>query len=407
MSRAAGGPLAGVRVTDFFWLIAGPATSRVLADFGADVIKVESQSRVDQIREAGVWPPQPTAVSVNATFNDCNTNKRSVTLNLNDPRGIDLAKELVRRSDVVTNNFTGSRMDRWGLGYEDLRRVRPDIIMLTMPVMGTTGPRAHFGANGLGVLAASGLARTLGFPGRPPVGMGPLYSDFVIPYFGVSAIMAALHHRERTGEGQFIDLAQVQAAASLLGPGILEYAANGHVPPPPGNRSRDDAPHGAYRCAGEDRWCAVAVRGNDDWRRLCAAIDRPDLAADGRFAAAAGRMHHQDEIDEALEAWTRGQDAWQVMHRLQAAGIAAGVVEDLEDIVTRDPQLMAMHFQELTDAGGETRYLTHAQPGRIDGETPALGRPPLIGEHNEEVFKGLLGLDDERYTELLVDRVIY
>ena len=247
-------PLEGLRVADFFWLIAGPATSRILADFGAEVIKIESLARMDLIREGGVWPAAEdlTENSRNGTFNDCNTNKLSVSLDLNRPEAIEIAKQLVAQSDIVTNNFTGDRMDRWGLGFEELRKVKPDIIMLTMPVMGTTGPYLKYGANGNGVIAYGGINMGMGFPERPPTGMGPLYSDFSTPYVAVSAIMAALHHRERTGEGNFIDLSQLEATVGLLGTQILEYTANGSVPERIGNRSRDWAPHGAYRCRGEE-----------------------------------------------------------------------------------------------------------------------------------------------------------
>ena len=234
-------PLDGLRVADFFWLIAGPATSRILADYGAEVIKIESRARMDLIREGGVWPaPEDlTANSRNGTFNDCNTNKLSVSLDLNRPEAIDLAKQLVSKSDIVTNNFTGDRMNRWGLSFEELQKVKPDIIMLTMPVMGTTGPYLTYGATGNGVIAYGGINMGMGFPERAPIGMGPLYSDFSTPYVAASAIMAAVHHRERTGEGSFIDLSQLEATVGLLGTQVLEYTANGDVPDRIGNRSRD------------------------------------------------------------------------------------------------------------------------------------------------------------------------
>jgi len=400
-------PLAGLRVADFFWLIAGPSTSRVLADYGADVIKIESEARVDNIRSIGVQPSQPGSIDTNGVFNDTNTNKRSVQLNLGDPRGIELAKEIVRHSDIVTNNFTGDRMDRWGLGYEELKKVKPDIIMLTMPVMGTSGPYRRYGSYGNGVIAYGGMSMNMGFPGRAPTGIAPLYSDFSTPYFAVSALMAALHHRERTGEGQFIELAQMEATVNLLGTDILEYTANGDLPPRPGNRSRDYCPHGAYRCAGEDRWCAIAVASDEDWRLLCAAIDRPELAADERFASAEARRAHEDAIDDVITAWTRDRDAWDVMRTLQGAGVIAGVVEDLEDMVTRDPGLSTRHLLAVERPGEGFTFTTHAQPSRMDGETPPLRRAPYLGEHNEEVYKGLLGLSAERFVELLAEQVIY
>ena len=398
------GPLAGIAVADFFWLIAGPATSRILADFGADVIKIESSTRGDQIRDGGVWPgpEQRTANSRNSVFNDCNTNKRSITLNLNNPDAIEVAKQLIAQSDIVTNNFKGDRMERWGLGYEELRKIKPDIIMLTMPVMGTTGPYLEYGANGNGVVAYGGISMGMGFPERPPVGMGPLYSDFSTPYVAVSALMAALHHRERTGEGTFIDLAQLEATVGLLGPQILDYTANGVAPERRGNRSPDWAPHGAYPCRGDDRWIVIAVRSEDEWRRLCDLIDEPQLADDARFATNADRLEHADALDEAIAGWTRERDAWELTHELQRGGVAAGIVEDLEDMLTRDPHLPERHFVEVPGDDDGLSYITHGQPARLNGRSPRLARPPNLGEHTEEVLKGVLGISDERYVELLV-----
>jgi benzylsuccinate CoA-transferase BbsF subunit len=399
-------PLSGLRVADFFWLIAGPATSRILADFGAEVIKIESEEREDQIRNAGIWPPNRTETSPNAVFVDCNTNKLSLTLNLNKPRAIELAKEVVKRSDVVTNNFTGDRMDRWGLGYKDLAAVKPDIIMITMPAMGTTGPYRSYGANGLGVVSYGGINTTMGFPGAPPTGMGPLYSDFTTPYFALAAIMAALHHRDSTGEGRFIDLSQAEATTALLGTNILEYTANGRVPERPGNRAHDYCPHGAYACWGGDRWCVIAAGSDEEWRRLCQAIGRPDLADDTRLSSHAGRKEHEDEIDAAISGWTRERDPWQVTHYLQDRGVMAGVVEDLEDMVVRDPHLPACHFETLSDSEGVARYLAHGQPVKFDGMKPELRRPPLQGEHNEYVVKEVLGLSDQEYIDLLIEGVL-
>jgi benzylsuccinate CoA-transferase BbsF subunit len=401
-------PLEGIVVADFFWLIAGPATSRILADWGADVIRVESAARMDQIREGGTWPPDErrTSTSRNSVFNDCNTGKRSITLNLNQPEAIEIAKQLVARADIVTNNFKGDRMERWGLGYEELRRIRPDIIMLTMPVMGTTGPYLDYGANGNGVIAYGGINMGMGFDHRAPFGMGPLYSDFSTPYLAVSALMAALHHRDRTGEGTFIDLAQLEATVSLLGPQILEYTANGRVAKRAGNRSADWVPHGVFPCRGDDRWIAIAVTSDEEWRALCGVMDQPRWAEEPRFATTEARLEHVDVVEQIVADWTAERDAWELTHELQSAGVPAGIVEDLEDMLTRDPRLPGLHFQELPGQDDGLMYLTHGQPVRINGNDAELRRPPSMGEHNEEILKGLLGVSDERYVELLISGAI-
>lgn len=405
-------PLEGVRVADFCWLIAGPASTRVLADYGADVIKIESQHRLDNIRTTGVQPPGPGSVNTNGVFNDVNTNKRSVTININTAAGLDLVKRLIAVSDIVTNNFTGDRMDRWGLGYEELRRIKPDIIMLTMPVMGTTGPYVRYGSYGNGVIGYAGMRMNMGFAGRPPVGISPLYSDFSAPYFAVSAIMAALYHRERTGEGQFIDLAQLESAVAMLGTDIIEFSATGSAPGPNGNRARDFAPHGAYPCWGDDRWIAIAVRTDEEWRALAGAMGAPEAGVDGRFATFEARQAHEDDLDALVASWTSRYDAWQLTHLLQAAGVMAGPVEDLEDMLVRDPHLAAHgatgHFERVTRAEGDpVTFTTHRQPSRMDGAPPPLRVSPMMGEHNEEVLQGLLGLSEDEYAALLAEGVIY
>ena len=400
-------PLDGIRVADFGWMIAGPATSRILADFGAEVIKIESQARLDNIRAIGIQPPGPGKIDTNAVFNDVNTSKRSVTLNMNHPRAIELVKEIVRQSDFVTNNFTPERMARWGLGYDEIRRVKPDIIMLNMPVMGSSGPYKGYGSYGNGVIAYSGLSMNMGFPDRPPTGMAALYSDFSAPYFGVSAMMAALYHRDRTGQGQFIDLSQSETTINLLGTDILEYTANGAIPPRQGNRSRDYCPHGAYPCAGDDRWCAIAVSNDEEWGQLCKAMARPELARDACFATDEARREHEDELDELISAWTRQRDAWDVMRTLQHQGVMAGVVSDLEDMTTRDPWLPGNHLVPLSRDDEDITFATHAQPAHLEGVSPTLRRAPRLGEYNEEVFKELLGISGDEFVQLLIDEAIY
>lgn len=397
-------PLEGIRVADFCWLIAGPSATRVLADHGADVIKVESMARLDNIRAFGVQPTEPGSMDTNGVFNDCNANKRSLTLDLGHPRGIELAKELVRCSDIVTNNFTGDRMDRWGLGYDDLRKIKPDIIMLTMPAMGATGPFRRYGSYGNGLIAYSGLNQNMGFADRPPTGMSPLYSDFSAPYATVAALMAAVLHRERTGEGQFIEVAQAEATINLLGTDILECTANGDLSPRMGNRSRDDVPHGVFRCAGEDRWCAVAARDDPEWRRLAELVGRSDLATDARLADVAGRRAHEDEIESAITAWTRTRDAWDVAGLFQGVGLPAGVVEDLADMMTRDPYLPSRHIVPVERNG--LVFSTHAQPASIDGRTPSLRAAPHFGEHNEEILTSVLGLSSRDVSALVADGVL-
>jgi benzylsuccinate CoA-transferase BbsF subunit len=399
-------PLEGIRVVDFFWMLAGPLTSRVLANYGADIIKIESQSRPDTIRLIGVQPNEPGSINSNGVFGDANVGKRSLALNLRHPRGIELIKELVAHADIVTNNYTPDRMDRWGLGYEELRKVKLDIIMLTMPVMGMNGPYKTFGSYGNGIIAYSGLSENMGFPHQAPVGIAPLYSDFATPYFAVSALMSALHHRENTGEGQFIELAQSEAGINLLGPDILEVTANNQLPPRIGNRSRNAVPHGAYPCVGDDRWIAIACESDDDWSHLATALGYPDLIEDPRYATLAARRASEDELDALIADWTCKHDVWDAMHYLQSAGIIAGVVENLEDNVTRDPHLSGHHLVPLRRGDEAVSFLTHSEPVRVDRRLASMRRAPHMGEHTAEILREVLGFTDTDIASLIADGVL-
>lgn len=396
-------PLAGIRVLDFCWMIAGPLTTRLLADLGAEVIKVESMARVDRIREVGVQPPVSHA-ETNGVFNDCNVNKKSILLNLNHARGIELAKELAACSDVVTSNFTPDRMDRWGLGYQNLKLVREDIIVASMPVMGTEGQRSSWRAVGNGVIAIAGLNAHTGFPGREPFGLGTLHSDFTSPYLGALQIMAAIHHRNQTGEGQFIELAQYEATIHLLDTELLEYVVNGHSPPRRGNTSRQYAPHGVYRCTGEDRWIAISVRNGREWSALCTALDLDDLAHRSELRTLEGRLGATREVDAAISERTRDADDWLLAETLQATGVCASPVENVGDLVHRDPMREGF-FKEIQHPAGISMLLQN-EPITWNGERLPMERAPFLGEHSEAVYKDLLGLSEEDLAELAADGVI-
>ncbi len=247
-------------------------------------------------------------------FNDSNTSKLSITVDINKPAGMDIVRRLIGLCDVVTNNFTSTRMDRWGLGYDDLIKIKPDIIMVTMGVMGKGGPHSNYGGYGSHINAGSGLNSITGFPNREPVGTGSLYPDFASnPYHLLMAVLAALWHRKRTGEGQFVDIAQYESTIALLGTSILEYTALGRTPARPGNRNEAAAPHGVYKCAGNDRWVAIGVFTDEEWDQMAAAMGNPAWAADGRFSTLHGRKQHEDSwipyrVMDSLAACARGYD---------------------------------------------------------------------------------------------------
>ena len=409
----ADGPLAGLRVADFTWMGAGTMATRPLANLGAEVIKIESSARVDGFRMGGprpdrggapnLAPPDPDASGI---FNDCNTSKLSLTLNLNHAAGIDLAKRLIAISDVVTNNFTGTRMDRWGLGYDDLRAIKPDIIMLQMPVMGSTGPLRDYRGLGPHMTAMIGMNEATGLEGRPPTGSDVAWADFSgNPNHAAFAVLSALHYRRRTGTGQLIDLSQYESTANLMGPYVLDYTVNGRVPSRAGNRQAGSAPHGAYRCSGDDRWVAVAVSTDTEWEGLVRAIGFPGWTRDARFQTLAARIEHHDELDEQLEGWTSQRSPHEAMQQLQAEGVPAGAVQDIEDLIERDPHWRTRQLRYVEHPVGGV-FATHGETIRVDGREAPAKRAPLLGEHSDQILREQIGLTIEQINQLYMDGVV-
>jgi crotonobetainyl-CoA:carnitine CoA-transferase CaiB-like acyl-CoA transferase len=395
-------PLEGVRILDFFWQAAGPLASRTFAHFGAEVIRVESSTRPCTLRTTGARAPDREGLNVCHIFNNLNTNKLSIALNLNHPRGLAIAKRLVALCDVVTNSFTGDRMERWGLGYEELVKVKPDIIMITMPVLGATGPYRHYRAWGSHIIAGGGLNYLTGMPGRPPTGIGTLYSDFSAnPFHAVVATMAALRHRNRTGRGQFIDVAQYESTICFAETAILDYTVNHRVQGPNGNRLPYAAPHGVYRCQGDDRWCAIGVFTEGEWKAFTSAIGSPDWTQEERFASLPGRKQHEDELDRLVEEWTSERTPEAVMATLQAAGVAAGIVQTAEDLLTRDPQMRERHYRVLEHP--EMPPMNYdGQPIKMTDAPVELRRAPLLGEHNDHIYRELLGLAEDEINDYMI-----
>ena len=400
-------PLEGVRVADFGWRVVAPVSARMLAWGGAEVIRVESSTRHDGARlSPPLTPGVEGSFNVSHYFNNYNSNKLSVYLNLRNPMGKALALKLASLSDVVVENFAGGVMDRLGLGYEDLRKVRPDIIMISHSLPGLTGPWKHLKGHGPMIAAMAGMNALSGYPDAAPIAPGQAYTDYVVnPHHSAFVLMAALRYRRRTGKGQYIDLAQYESLIHTTGTAVLEYTALGQVRSRMGNRSPYASPQGIYPCRAEvwqdqllERWCVISVAGDDEWRALCDVLEHPGLAEDPRFATEGARREHEAEVDGLIGAWTQELAPEDVMLRLQNAGVAAGVVQNGRDMF-EDPQLAAR---------GHYRKLVHpeAGPARYDGppftlsDTPLDVRPaPMLGEHNEYVFRDLLGLSEDEISE--------
>jgi benzylsuccinate CoA-transferase BbsF subunit len=398
------GPLDGIRIIDCGWIIAGPLASRFLSDFGAEVIKIESSIRPDVARgnRSPLFGELPGDANSNADtggyFQDVNAGKLSCTLNLAIPEGRDLLRRLVAVSDAIVSNLHGDQLDKWGIGYEEARKLNPRIIVVAVPTIEASGPRSRWRAFGDSFAAMSGLKSVSGHPAEAPVNFGHQYPDFSSnPFHAAIALMAALHHRERTGEGQFIEVSQYESTAALLGAAVLEYTANGRPPQPRGNRNPDAVPHNIYRCAGEDSWCAISVLDDAQWQALTSidalrSLRRPELAT------VAGRREHEVEIDATIEAWTEDWERQELAAYLQGQGVPAGPYQDIVDMVERDPVLSDRYFEKRMHPAGR-EFLVHGNPiqSRRNPARAELG--PLLGEHTTYVLQTVLGLTADQIAD--------
>ncbi len=392
----------GLRVTDLSWVGVGPTVARYLADHGAEVIRVESATRMEGLRRAGPFTNNEPHYDNSGYFANFNSSKLGLTLNLKTAKGKELLKRLVAVSDVVTESFTPGSLKKLGLDYEELRKVRPDLVMISMPLFGQTGPWAHYMGYGHVLQAASGFNHLTGWPDGEPIGTGVAYTDFLVPHMGAIALVAALDYRRRTGKGQYIDFSQFEGAVHALGTSILEWTANGREAERLGNRDPEAAPHGAYRCK-DGRYVVLACFTEKDWEGFRAAIGRPDWTDLERMRRKWSRLNEQKEIDRHIDFWCRERTAAQAYKAMRDNGVPSGIVKSPEEM-HRDPQLKHR---------GHYALLEHPTMGLRTYDSPAFrlsktpGGPskaaPLLGEDTERVLKDTLGLSDEEFTELLLD----
>lgn len=391
--------LEGVRILDFTWVVAGPVATRILADQGAEIIKIERRDTLDLGTRRGGFS------------GNLHRGKQSTVVNMADPRGVALAKRLAAVSDVVIDNFSARVMRNWGLDYAGLKQLKPDVIAVSMSGFGHTGPHKDYVSYGPTLQALSGSTLQMRHPGSAPAGWGYSYADMTGGYSGALAVLAALWHRKRTGQGQFVDLSQFEAISSLVGPGLLDLLNRDTVSQPVGNRSQEApaAPHGVYRCRGEDRWCAIAVFSDEEWRSLCRVMGNPTWAAQPRFASLASRLQHREDLDRHLETWTRRVAPEDVAARLQAAGVAASVVANGADL-DRDPQLRAREYWArlpTKQEDGRTDVVLDGPPFKLSRTPGYVAAPgPLLGEQTDDVLHRVLGLSAQQVADLKADRVV-
>lgn len=393
------GALSEVRVADFSQVGTGPGTARILATHDATVIKVESAAHPDLARLAPPMKDSVPGLNRSGWFIELNCNKLAMTLNLKHPGGLAVARRLVAWADVVIENFTAGVFDRLGLGYEALKKIKPDVILFSTSIQGAGGPHSTHPGFGGTLAGLAGFAHLTGWPDRGPVEVYGAYPDWLLPPFGALAILAALDFRRRTGKGVHIDASQYEVALTFLGPVLMDYLVNGRVWTRRGNQDSSAAPHNAYPCLGDDRWCVIAVTDDEEWRALCRVTAILALE-DSRYATALDRKEHEREIDRHIAAWTSTRAAEEVVRRLQEAGVPAGLVQRGEDLHA-DPQLAHRGHWQVREHGEIGACTLSANPF-ILSETPAeIRRPgPLFGQHTEEVCRTHLGMSAEEIEAL-------
>jgi benzylsuccinate CoA-transferase BbsF subunit len=409
--------LAGLRILDMTQIAAGPYATLFLGYMGAEIIKVESCSRMD-INRGQVRPtPEsyrmyPQGVPGKRPWNRAahhvqrNVNKRSVTLDLANPTGRELFLKLVAICDVLVENYRASVLDRLGLGYAELSAVNPQLVYVKISSQGATGPEKDYGSLGSTLEQTAGLAAITGYEDRRPLMTNETYPDPVVGILTVGALMVALRRRRQTGKGTFVDLAQREVTVSLLGEAVVDYSLSGRRAAPIGNAHPCMVPHGVYACRGEDRWLALAVGSDDEWRGLCRAIGRPELADDARFATLPGRWQNRRALDEILSAWTREQEHYQAMHLLQSQGVPAGPVLTAGEVIA-DPHLEARAFWDTVDHPEAGTYRQVSTPWKLSKHPRQATSPaPGLGEHNQYVLAELLGLSTQAIEALEAQGII-
>jgi len=401
------GPLDGIRVADFTWVWAGPTCTMQLAHMGAEVIRMESMRRVCTLRMLPPWPGGQPGVNRSGYFNQYNQGKRSITLDISKPEGAEIAKKIVSMSDVAVENFASGVIDRLGLGYEELRRVKAELVMISMSGYGRGGPQSDYVSYGPAQVPLSGMSQLTGYAGWQPMHVGMSYGDPNAGLHAAFAVLSALFYRERTGKGQYIDMSQWESTMGVLGEGFMEYAMNGAQPQRNGNRVAHIAPHGVFRCEGEDRWISIACGTEEEWLGLCEVMGRPELAEDPRFRTLADRKANEDDLETAIEEWSLAQDSFDATRRLQEAGVAAAVPMMNRELA-EDPHLNERGFF-VEKEHAEVGVRKHAGiPWRMSDTPCEVWRAaPVIGQDNDYVYGELLGMPSEEIADLTGRQVFY
>lgn len=399
--------LKGIRIVEFTSGAVAPVAGEILAVMGAEVIKIESTKWVDWLRQ---FPAPSTMMEppLNASepFNLSNINKLGIRLNLRTAKGVEIAKRIVKLCDIILENLRPGVIDKLGLGYETTRQIRPDIIMLSASASGAKGPEAHIKGYAPLFAALGGLSDITGYKDGPPVEVRSTM-DYTASFTIVVAVMSALIHRQRTGEGQFIDLAAREAVVSLVSDAIMDYTMNGRVASRDGNKDHFMAPHNCYRCKGNDKWISICVANDEEWQAFCKAIGNPEWTKDERFSDQLSRWKNQEELDSLVKQWTLNYTYYEAMEILQKAGVAAMPSFSADDIFG-NPHLAERQFTEILVHSEVGAHVTILPPWRLSATPQQVVRDaPCLGEHNQYVYGELLGMSDKEIQELTEEEVIY
>ena len=401
-------PLDGVKVLDLTWFGAGPIGTRALANLGADVVRVETEKRPDGLRIGGPRPPETTSLNLSGYYNNFNAEKRSVTIDLTTERGHELGIELVQWADIFVTNMTNRAVAKIGLTWETVSAANPSIIGLYQPMQGLTGPHAEFIGFGAVLSTLCGMNGMTGFDGNEPRGSGTNYPDYVVnPIHLAIGVMAALRHRRRSGEGQLIDMSQLESSVAAMAGPVFAIDNGGPEYRRAGNRVSFAAPHGAYRVQGEDRWLVLACTDDTQWHAFTQVSGHAEWADDARFADLDARKANEDALDALVGEWAAGQDGTEAMQRLQAADVPAGIVQTASEVLA-DDHIRARDYFAYPDHA-EAGVRAYDGPGFRLSATPheVRGPAPLLGEHTFEVCKQILQLSDDEIADLVAEQVLF
>jgi benzylsuccinate CoA-transferase BbsF subunit len=395
----------GIKALDFGWAIAGPLTLKYFADYGATVICIESLQRPDLLRTSAPFKDATPDVDGAGFFAYLAANKYSISLDLNKPRGREIARKLVAWADVVADSHRPGVLERWKLDYDELIKIKPDLIMIRSSSQGLTGPSA--GQPGLGnhINGLDGLVNLVGFPNEEPISPMVAYTDYFVPHFAVSALAGALDFRKKTGKGQLIDISQFETGLQLIAPLLLDYNTNGIDTKAKGNSCDYAAPHGVFRCKGDDRWCAISIFTDEEWKAFCQVLNKPEWLQNTQFSTLVERKKHEEALNQLIEQWTSQHEAEEVMRLLQEKDIAAGVVQSAYDLYN-DSHLKARDCFWVGEHDNLGRFTYLGQPSRLSNTPARLYRvSPRLGEHTEYICRDILGMQDEEFEQGLIEEV--